>query len=260
MSLNRLENAFPANKTALIPFIMAGYPDKKTSLEILCSLPEAGADIIELGMPFSDPVADGETIQQAGLKALEQGIKLADILEMVREFRKKDTKTSIVLMGYINPVYRYGAERFMKDAGTAGVDGMILVDLPIEEEKEFAEPAKENNIQLIHLISPVTPKERIAYVSKHSGGFLYYVSLTGITGSQAADTADIEQAVKGIHTHTDLPVGVGFGISTPEQAAKLKGKANAVIIGSAIIKKMDNDKPVETVKEFVKSIKAALTE
>ena len=222
-------------RAAFVTFIMAGDPDPQTALEILKALPEAGADIIELGMPFSDPMADGPAIQDAGRRALHAGQTLQKTLEMVARFRQTDDATPIVLMGYFNPIYIYGVERFLADAGTAGVDGLIVVDLPPEEDEELCLPAMQAGLNFVRLATPTTDDKRLPAVLKNTSGFVYYVSITGITGTASADPAAVAGAVARIKRHTDLPVAVGFGVKTPEQAQAIAGVADAVVVGSALV-------------------------
>lgn len=219
----------------LITFITAGDPDGDTSLEILKGLPAAGADIIELGMPFSDPMADGLAIQASSLRALKAGMTLRKTLDMVRAFRQDDDETPIVLMGYYNPVHHYGSEKFVTDAKAAGVDGLIIVDLPPEEETELCLPALAGGINFIYLIAPTTDDERLPKVLKNASGFVYYVSITGVTGTGSARLSDTRSAVERIRRHTDLPVAVGFGITSPEAAAEVASVADAAVVGSALI-------------------------
>ena len=219
----------------LITFITAGDPDGDTSLEILKGLPAAGADIIELGMPFSDPMADGLAIQASSLRALQAGMTLRKTLDMVRAFRQDDDETPIVLMGYYNPIHHYGSEKFVTDAKAAGVDGLIIVDLPPEEETELCLPALAGGINFIYLIAPTTDDERLPLVLKNASGFVYYVSITGVTGTGSARLSDTRSAVERIRRHTDLPVAVGFGITSPEAAAEVASVADAAVVGSALI-------------------------
>jgi len=250
------------NRAAFIPFIMAGDPDRATSARLLAGLPEAGADIIELGMPFSDPMADGPSIQAAGLRALRAGATLGGVLAMVREFRTHNTQTPLVLMGYYNPVYHYGPEAFAQDAKAAGVDGVILVDLPPEEEAEFAVPARAAGLDLIRLVSPVTGGQRLSRIAQSASGFLYYVSLTGVTGAAAAPLAGIQAAVSRIRAASSLPVGVGFGIRTPEQAAAVARIADAAIVGSAIVDRitasLDDAALVDATLAFARTLSQAV--
>ncbi|WP_034490729.1 tryptophan synthase subunit alpha [Afifella pfennigii] len=222
-------------RPALVTFFTAGDPDLATSEKILAALPEAGADIIELGMPFSDPMADGPAIQAAGLRALEAGQTLKKTLAMVRRFRERDDDTPIVLMGYYNPIYQYGPEAFVRDAREAGVDGLIVVDLPPEEDEELCLPALRGGLNFIRLATPTTDDKRLPAVLQNTSGFVYYVSITGITGSAAPNTTLVAEAVERIKAHTDLPVAVGFGVRTREQAAAIGRTADGVVVGSALV-------------------------
>jgi len=241
----RLDRRFAALKAegrgGLITFLTAGDPDGDTALAILKGLPGAGADIIELGMPFSDPMADGPAIQASSQRALKAGMTVTKTLAQVQEFRKDDDQTPIVLMGYFNPVHHYGVTKFVKDAKAAGVDGLIIVDLPPEEETELCLPALKSEINFIYLTAPTTDDERLPLVVKNASGFVYYVSITGVTGAASATVFDIETAVARIRRHTDLPVAVGFGINTPDSAAKVANVANAAVVGSALIKIICNN-------------------
>jgi tryptophan synthase alpha chain len=222
-------------RSAFITFLMAGDPDPATSLAIVKALPAAGADIIEIGMPFTDPMADGPAIQAAGLRALKAGMTLKKTLAMVREFRKGDSKTPIVLMGYYNPIYIYGVDRFLADAKSAGVDGLIIVDLPPEEDTELCIPAMQAGLNFIRLATPTTDDKRLPAVLANTSGFVYYVSITGITGAAAADSAAVANAVARIKRHTKLPVCVGFGIRTPEAARAIAQKADGAVVGTALV-------------------------
>ena len=222
-------------RAAFVTFVMCGDPDLATSLEIIKALPKAGADIIELGMPFTDPMADGPAIQAAGLRALKAGTTLKKTLGVVRDFRKDDATTPIVLMGYYNPIYIYGVDKFLSDAKSAGVDGLIIVDLPPEEDTELCIPAMKAGLNFIRLATPTTDDKRLPAVLANTSGFVYYVSITGITGSASADTAQVSAAVARIKRHTQLPVCVGFGIRTPEAAAGIAQVANGAVVGSALI-------------------------
>ncbi len=219
----------------LITFVTAGDPDLETSREILFGLPAAGADLIELGMPFSDPMADGPAIQASSLRALKDGMTLKKTLALVADFRKQDDETPVVLMGYYNPIYIHGPEAFAADAKAAGVDGLIIVDLPPEEVDELWQPAHAAGIDFIFLTAPTSDDERLPVIVKRASGFVYYVSITGITGTRSADIADIEKAVERVARHTDLPIAVGFGIKTPEQAAEVASVADAAVVGSAFV-------------------------
>ncbi|MYZ50209.1 tryptophan synthase subunit alpha [Propylenella binzhouense] len=224
-----------AARPALVTFVTAGDPDHETSLSILRALPAAGADLIEIGMPFSDPMADGPAIQAAGLRALKSGQTLKRTLAMVRAFRAGDDETPIVLMGYYNPIYSYGNARFLADAKEAGVDGLIVVDLPPEEDEELCLPAIRAGLNFIRLATPTTDDRRLPAVLANTSGFLYYVSIAGITGTAAPDTTAVADAVTRIKDHTGLPICVGFGVKTPNQAAAIGRVADGVVIGSALV-------------------------
>jgi tryptophan synthase alpha chain len=235
----RIEKRFAGLKTegraALVTFTMAGDPDYDTSLAIAKALPTAGADIIELGMPFTDPMADGPAIQAAGLRALKSGQRMTRTLALLREFRQKDNETPIVLMGYYNPIYIYGNERFLADAKAAGLDGLIVVDLPPEEDDELCLPALKAGLNFIRLATPTTDDKRLPTVLTNTSGFVYYVSITGITGAAAPDTAKVTTAVARIKRHTRLPVAVGFGVKTAEYARAIAEGADGVVVGSALV-------------------------
>jgi tryptophan synthase alpha chain len=223
------------DRAAFITFLMAGDPDPATSLAIIKALPKAGADIIEIGMPFTDPMADGPAIQAAGLRALKAGMTLKKTLAMVREFRAGDATTPLVLMGYYNPIYIYGVDKFLTDAKSAGVDGLIIVDLPPEEDTELCLPAMRAGLNFIRLATPTTDDKRLPAVLANTSGFVYYVSITGITGSASADTAVVGEAVARIKRHTQLPVCVGFGIRTPEAARGIAQRADGAVVGTALV-------------------------
>jgi tryptophan synthase alpha chain len=225
-------------RAGLVTFTMAGDPDTKTSLAILKELPKAGADVIELGVPFTDPMADGPAIQAGGLRALNAGQNMVKTLAMVRAFRKGDDATPIVLMGYYNPIYIYGVERFLKDAKDAGVDGLIVVDLPPEEDEELCLPALRAGVNFIRLATPTTDDNRLPAVLANTSGFVYYVSITGITGSAAPDVGKVTEAVGRIKRHTKLPVAVGFGVKTAKHARAIAEGADAVVVGSALVEAM----------------------
>ena len=239
MAETRIDRRFAAlaaeGRPALVTFITAGDPDADTSLEILKSLPAAGADVIELGMPFSDPMAEGIPIQRASERALRGGQTMAKTLEMVREFRAGDNATPLVLMGYYNPIYSYGNERFLSDAKAAGVDGLIIVDLPPEADDELCLPAMSRDINFIRLATPTTDDKRLPRVLENTSGFVYYVSILGITGTASPDTAKVATAVERIKRHTHLPVAVGFGVKTAEQASALGRTTDGVVVGSALV-------------------------
>jgi len=238
----RIDRRFAALKeegrAALVTFIMAGDPDYDTSLAIARALPKAGADIIELGMPFTDPMADGPAIQAAGLRALKAGQRMTRTLSLVRDFRKDDDQTPIILMGYYNPIYIYGNEPFVADAKAAGVDGLIIVDLPPEEDEELCLPALKAGLNFIRLATPTTDDKRLPKVLTNTSGFVYYVSVTGVTGTAAPDTSKVTGAVARIKRHTLLPVAVGFGVKTAEQARAIAEGADGVVVGSALVDAM----------------------
>jgi len=250
-------------RAAFIPFIVAADPTIDASMEMLKGLPAAGADIIELGVIFSDPMADGPAIQAAGLRAKAAGANVRQTLAMVREFRAGDDVTPIILMGYYNPIYIYGVDDFLTDAKAAGVDGLIVVDLPPEEDSELCLPALAAGMHFVRLATPTTDDQRLPTVLAHSSGFLYYVSIAGITGTASASGDAIHAAVTRLKRHTDLPVAVGFGIKTPEQAAAVAQVADAAVVGSAIVQTIadnldDNGQPaahlVDTVLDFARSL------
>lgn len=255
MAETRIDKRFAALKAegraGLVTFFTAYDPDRETAQALLDGLPAAGADVIELGMPFSDPMADGPAIQAASLRALKSGGSLKGTLELVRSFREKDNDTPIVLMGYYNPIYCYGGDAFIKDALEAGVDGLIVVDLPPEEEEEFALPATRAGLNFIYLTAPTTNDERLTRVLRHASGFVYYVSVAGVTGTASAAQTDVEAAVKRIKAQTDLPVAVGFGIKTPEQAADVAKAADASVVGSALVDLLANNAGKSDVVETV---------
>ena len=237
--MSRISRRFEALKgegrAGLVTFITAGDPDMASFEAVLAGLPEAGADLIEIGMPFSDPMADGPAIQAAGLRALKHGTKLSQILAAVARFRAQDTATPIVLMGYYNPIYRYGGERFAKDAAFVGVDGLIIVDLPPEESDEFTPFTKAAGLDFIRLTTPTTADHRLPTVLGGASGFLYHVAIAGITGTRSADAGEVAQVVARVKRQTDLPVAVGFGIRTPAQAAEIARVADAAVVGTAIV-------------------------
>jgi tryptophan synthase alpha chain len=222
-------------RSAFVTFLMAGDPDPATSLAIIKALPQAGADVIEIGMPFTDPMADGPAIQASGLRALKAGMTLKKTLELVRAFRRDYDATPLVLMGYYNPIYIYGVDRFLVDAKSAGVDGLIVVDLPPEEDTELCLPAMKAGLNFIRLATPTTDDKRLPAVLANTSGFVYYVSITGITGAAGADATTVGEAVSRIKRHTKLPVCVGFGIRTPESARRIAEHADGAVVGSALV-------------------------
>jgi len=238
-SAGRIARRFAAlrgeGRAGLVTFLTAGDPDPETSLAVVKGLPAAGADLIELGMPFTDPMADGPAIQASSLRALKAGGRMTRTLGMVRAFREADQATPIVLMGYYNPIYRYGNERFLADAKAAGVDGLIVVDLPPEEDDELCLPAKAAGIDFIRLATPTTDDRRLPAVLRNTAGFVYYVAIAGITGTRSAADADVTKAVTRLKRHTALPVAVGFGIRKPAQAAAVAAVADAAVVGSALV-------------------------
>ncbi len=238
----RIEARFAAlaeeGRAGLVTYLCAGDPTIETSIAIIEGLPAAGADVIEIGMPFTDPMADGPSIQAGALRALEAGMSLAKVLDLVRGFRIKDDNTPIVLMGYYNPIYHYGTERFLDDAKKAGVDGLIIVDLPPEEDEELCLPALKRGISFIRLATPTTDDKRLPTVLANTSGFIYYVSMTGITGVGKPMIELVRQAVERIRSHSPLPVAVGFGIRTPEQAGEIARVADAAVVGSALVDKI----------------------
>ena len=258
--MTRIDDCFARlradRKKAFVAYLMAGDPDVATSLAVMKGMPAAGVDIIDLGMPFTDPMADGPTIQAAGQRALEGGQTMDRTLQMVREFRAGDAVTPIVLMGYYNPIYSRGVDRFLKDATEAGADGLIVVDLPPEEDSELCLPAQAAGMNFIRLATPTTDDKRLPKVLQNTSGFVYYVSITGITGAAAAQASDVGPEVARIKSQTDLPVIVGFGITTPEAATTIAGVADGCVVGSAIVKDIGEGKPVAEVLAKVKALAA----
>ena len=256
--MTRIDDTFAklrANgKKAFVAYIMGGDPDYDRSLAVMKGLPGAGVDVIELGMPFTDPMADGPTIQLAGQRALEGGQTLQKTLDMVTEFRKDDPDTPIVMMGYYNPIYSRGVDRFLADAKKAGVDGLIVVDLPPEEDEELCIPAAKAGINFIRLATPTTDNKRLPKVLQNTSGFVYYVSITGITGAAEAQAADVGPEVARIKSQTDLPIVVGFGIKSPDAAQAIAGVADGCVVGSAIVSEIASGKPVEQILDFVRGL------
>ncbi|HLD67373.1 MAG TPA: tryptophan synthase subunit alpha [Pseudomonas sp.] len=262
--MSRLQSRFAAlkqqNRAALVTFITAGDPDYATALAILKGLPKAGADVIELGMPFTDPMADGPAIQLANIRALNAKQDLAKTLQMVREFRADDRETPLVLMGYFNPIHKYGVPRFIAEAKDAGVDGLIVVDLPPEHNVDLCDPAQAAGLDFIRLTTPTTDDQRLPKVLNGSSGFVYYVSVAGVTGAGAATLDHVEQAVARLRRHTDLPLCIGFGIRTPEHAATIARLADGVVVGSALIDQIATATSPEKAIDGVLSLCAALAE
>jgi len=256
--MTRIDAKFAAlnaeGKKAFVAYVMAGDPDYDTSLEIVKGLPGAGVDVIELGLPFTDPMADGPTIQAAGQRALDAGMSLKKTLALATEFRKTDDTTPIVLMGYYNPIYSMGVPAFLEAATTAGIDGLIVVDLPPEEDDELCLPAQEAGLNFIRLATPTTDDKRLPKVLQNTSGFVYYVSITGITGAAEAQAGDVAPEVARIKGQTDLPVIVGFGIKTPETAQAIAGVADGAVVGSAIVAQIASGKPVAEVLAYVKTL------
>ena len=256
--MTRIDDTFAALKAegrkAFVAYVMAGDPDYETSLALVRGLPGAGVDVIELGLPFTDPMADGPTIQLAGQRALEAGQTLEKTLDLVRAFREADTTTPIVLMGYYNPIYSRGVERFLEEARGAGIDGLIVVDLPPEEDDELCVPAQAAGLNFIRLATPTTDDRRLPRVLQNTSGFVYYVSITGITGAAEAQAGDVGPEVARIKAATDLPVVVGFGIKTPETAKGIAGVADGAVVGSAIVQRIGEGASVEDVLAFVRSL------
>ncbi|MEK9706629.1 MAG: tryptophan synthase subunit alpha [Alphaproteobacteria bacterium] len=266
----RFASLHTEGRAAFVPFIMASDPNTETSLEILKGLPGAGADIIELGVMFSDPMADGPAIQAAGLRAKAGGARLSNTLNMVETFRQQDNETPIILMGYYNPIYIYGVEKFVTNARAAGVDGLIVVDLPPEEDNELCLPALDGGMHFIRLATPTTDDMRLPAVLANTSGFVYYVAVAGITGTKSAETMEIHAAVARLQRHTDLPIAVGFGIRSAEQARAIAEVADAAVVGSAIVQTIaDNldrdgkpiaglvDKVLEFTRELADGVRAA---
>ncbi|NMZ67616.1 tryptophan synthase, alpha chain [Pseudomonas peli] len=262
--MSRLQSRFAElkqqNRAALVTFVTGGDPNYDTSLAILKGLPAAGADVIELGMPFTDPMADGPAIQLANIRALDNGQDLAKTLQMVREFREGEQVTPLVLMGYFNPIHKYGVARFIAEAKDAGVDGLIVVDLPPEHNADLCDPAQAAGLDFIRLTTPTTDDKRLPKVLNGSSGFVYYVSVAGVTGAGSATLDHVEQAVTRLRRHTDLPLCIGFGIRTPEHAATIARLAEGVVVGSALIDQIANASSNEQAVDGVLSLCAALAE
>ncbi len=266
--MNRIDRRFKelsaSKRTALIPYVTAGHPSPKASVEILHAAVEAGADLLELGMPFSDVMADGPVIQNACARALEQGTDLDRVLEMVANFRQRDTQTPIVLMGYTNPIERRGPRKFAAEAAQAGVDALLIVDCPADEAEDLKTELEEQGIHQIFLVAPTTTRNRLEKTAVLAGGFVYYVSIKGVTGAASLDLDSLEPAVKGIREAIDLPVAVGFGIREPAQAAAVAGCADGVVIGSALVDRLDRCESIEqavaVTQEYLGSVRQAMDE
>ncbi len=259
----RFQELLKSSRKGLIPFITAGDPVAELTVPLMHAMVDAGADLIELGIPFSDPMADGPVIQKANQRALQHNTSLHDVLGMVTEFRKNDELTPVLFMGYLNPIEAMGYEKFADAAAQAGVDGLLVVDLPPEEAGEFNELLYQRDIDPVYLVAPTTTSQRMEVVSLEARGFIYYVSIRGVTGSATLDYTEISDRIKEIRRHTSLPVGVGFGINSPEAAVKIGAHADAVVIGSAIVRMMENyegDKQgvINAVSDFLSSVRSAL--
>lgn len=242
--MSRIASCFASLKTkkrgAFIPYVESGDPDYETALKILKAMPAAGADLIEIGMPFSDPMADGPTVQAAANRALKAGATMQKTLQMVREFRKENQTTPLILMGYVNPIEHYGYEQFCKDAKTAGTDGLIIVDLPYEENEVILPYLKKYELDLIQLVTPVTPIKRLEKILKDASGFIYYVSITGVTGTKTASQEDLQKNIPVIRSVSELPIAIGFGISTPEQIKNAIAVADGAVVASALLKTLES--------------------
>lgn len=261
----RFQSLAAQGRGALIPYLEAYDPDLETSLALLKAMPDAGADLIEIGMPFSDPSADGPVIQAAARRGLKAGASLPGVLAMVAEFRKDNAETPIILMGYLNPIEAYGYDRFCTDAAKAGVDGLIIVDLPPEEADVIEKPAEDAGLDIIRLVAPTTSDERLRYVLSHASGFVYYVSISGITGTRAASTDDLKAALPRIRAATSLPVAIGFGIRSPQQAATAASIADGAVVASALLATLaetldaEGKATAETLPRVLEQIKALAT-
>ena len=269
--LGRIKKRFELLKSSkekgLITFVTAGDPDYNTSLSIIKSLPDAGADLIEIGMPFTDPMADGVGIQASYLRSLNSGQTLSKTLNIVNDFRKKDDTTPVILMGYFNPIYKYGINNFLRESKKVGVDGLIVVDLPPEADEELCQPARREGLDFIRLATPTTDKKRLSLLLKNSSGFLYYISVVGITGTKTPELHDIELATNNIREKTNLPIAVGFGIRSPDQAVNIAKYSDAVVVGSAIVDKIgemsslpgdSKKKSIEQSLSFVQDLSKAI--
>lgn len=264
--MSRIKSTFDAlkenNQKGLVTFITAGDPNADISQSLLKTLSESGADIIEIGMPFTDPMADGPAIQASSLRALENGMNIKGVLKLVTDFRTFDNNTPVILMGYFNPIYQYGCNEFAEDAAKAGVDGLIIVDLPPEEDEELRIPAQKAGLDFIKLITPTTKGVRLDKVLKNASGFLYYVSIAGVTGTKSANIEEVSAHINEIHQKTDIPVAVGFGIKTPEDAKNMAAIADGVVVGSAIVQNIfenaDNYDLSDIIGKQVHALKKAI--
>lgn len=261
----RFESLAAQGRKALIPYVTAGDPSREQTIEVMHALVRAGADVIELGVPFSDPMADGPVIQRSSERALERGVSLKDCLDWVEGFRKSDANTPVVLMGYANPVERMGTKAFVERAKSVGVDGVLIVDYPPEECEAFGLACREAGVDLIFLLAPTSSNERMDQVARIGSGYLYYVSLRGVTGAANLDATDVAEKVKRIRSHTQMPIGVGFGISDATSAKAIGQHADAVVIGSALIRLMESSvkeksDPIKSLESFLRSIRVALDE
>ncbi len=260
--MSRIETKFKELKTkdmsAFITFLMAGDPSIKESETLFKKLPKLGVDIIEIGMPFTDPMADGLLIQKAGQRSLNNGTSLTNIFHLVKEIRKVDEKIPIILMGYYNPIYSMGVSKFLEQSKKSGVDGFIIVDLPPEEDEEFCLPARKMGMSFIRLATPTTSNKRIPKVLKNTSGFIYYVSVTGITGSKNLDIKNVEEQVKTIKNHTKIPICVGFGINTPEDAKNVAEIADGVVVGSSIVKLIEEKNSLDSVFKYIETLANAV--
>ncbi|MFN8642216.1 MAG: tryptophan synthase subunit alpha [Candidatus Binatia bacterium] len=264
--MSRIDETFTAlrqrGEAALVPFFMAGDPDLATTPRLLRAVAEAGADIIELGVPFSEPTADGPVIQRCGARALQHGAAMRPVLEMVAELRRDGLATPIVLFGYYNPIFRYGPARLVADAVRAGIDALLVIDLPPEEADELWQPARRAGLDIVFLLAPTSDRRRVKAVLAKTSGFVYFVSMTGITGSRAIDVPDVERLVRNLRPQCSLPIGVGFGISTPEHAAAVAAYADAVVVGSALVRLIESEgnspQLLRSVAGFIRSLKDAV--
>lgn len=257
---DRFETLKAEGKKGLVTFVTAGDPDEATSQSVLETLANSGADFVEIGMPFTDPMADGPAIQASSLRALDKGMSLKGVLQLLKNFRGHDAETPVILMGYFNPIYKYGCEDFVADAKAAGADGLIIVDLPPEEDEELRVPAQEAGLDFIKLLTPTTRGARLDTVLNHASGFLYYVSITGVTGTKSADIDKVGAHIEKIKGKTDIPVVVGFGIKTPEDAANMSKIADGVVVGSAIVENIKENQSNRELSHIISNQVEALKE